>query len=54
MSDRLAVTPQYLLPKRLLTQFAGLVANMRGGALTHAIIRNFVAKYRVDMSEAAD
>ena len=54
VSDRLAVTPQYLLPKRLLTQFAGLVANMRGGALTHAIIRNFVAKYRVDMSEAAD
>jgi len=54
VSDRLAVTPQYLLPKRLLTQFAGLVANMRGGALTHAIIRNFVAKYGVDMSEAAD
>jgi phosphatidylserine decarboxylase len=52
--DRLAVMPQYLLPKRLITQFAGMVANMRGGALTHAIIRRFVAKYGVNMAEAAD
>jgi phosphatidylserine decarboxylase len=54
MSTRLAVAPQYLLPKRLLTQFAGVVAGMRGGALTRAIIRKFVAHYRVDMAEAAD
>ena len=53
MPDRLAVTPQYLLPKRLLTVFAGKVANWRGGALTHAIIRKFVAHYGVDMAEAA-
>jgi phosphatidylserine decarboxylase len=52
--NRLAVTPQYLLPKRLLTQFAGRVAEMRGGALTHWIIRKFIAKYRVNMDEAAD
>jgi phosphatidylserine decarboxylase len=52
--NRLAVTPQYLLPKRLLTAFAGLVANWRGGALTHAIIRNFIGKYGVNMAEAAD
>jgi len=52
--DRLAVMPQYLLPKRLLTQFAGKVANWRGGALTHAIVRRFVAKYGVNMAEAAD
>jgi phosphatidylserine decarboxylase len=52
--DRLAVMPQYLLPKRLITQFAGKVANLRGGALTHAIIRRFVAKYGVNMAEAAD
>jgi phosphatidylserine decarboxylase len=52
--QRLAVAPQYLLPKRLLTVFAGQVANMRGGALTHAIIRNFIAKYKVNMDEAAD
>jgi phosphatidylserine decarboxylase len=52
--NRLAVTPQYLLPKRLLTVFAGQVANMRGGPITHAIIRRFIAKYRVKMDEAAD
>ncbi|HEX9720051.1 MAG TPA: archaetidylserine decarboxylase [Ramlibacter sp.] len=54
MSNRLAVTPQYLLPKRVLTVLAGKIANLRGGALTHALIRRFVAKYGVDMSEAAD
>ena len=54
MSTRLAVAPQYLLPKRLLTQFAGVVAGMRGGPLTRAIIRKFVAHYKVDMTEAVD
>jgi phosphatidylserine decarboxylase len=52
--DRLAVTSQYLLPKRLLTVFAGMVANWRGGPVTHAIIRKFVDHYQVDMSEAAN
>lgn len=54
MSNRLAVMPQYLLPKRVLTELAGKFANLRGGALTHAVIRKFVAHYGVDMSEAAD
>ena len=54
MSNRLAVTPQYLLPKRVLTVLAGKFANLRGGALTHAVIRKFVAHYGVDMAEAAD
>ena len=54
MSNRLAVTPQYLLPKRVLTGLAGKFANLRGGALTHAVIRKFIAHYGVDMSEAAD
>jgi phosphatidylserine decarboxylase len=54
VSDRLAVMPQYLLPKRLITQLAGKCANLRGGALTHATIRRFVAKYGVNMAEAAD
>ena len=52
LPDRLAVLPQYLLPKRLLTVFAGQVANWRGGSLTQAIIRKFVAHYGVDMTEA--
>ena len=51
--DRLAVTSQYLLPKRLLTVFAGLVAGWKGGIVTRTIIRKFVAHYGVNMAEAA-
>ncbi|MCA0215518.1 MAG: archaetidylserine decarboxylase [Proteobacteria bacterium] len=54
MSDRLAVLPQYLLPKRALTVFAGWVAGARAGGITTAIIRRFVARYGVNMAEAAD
>lgn len=54
MSDRLAVLPQYLLPKYLLTAFAGLVANDRGGARTTKLINWFVKKYNVNMAEAAN
>ena len=54
MSDRLAVLPQYLLPKRALTVAAGALASLRGGALSHAVIRRFIARYGVDMAEAAD
>ena len=54
MSDHLAVLPQYLFPKRLLTEMIGKLAGTRGGALTHAAIRRFIARYGVDMSEAAD
>ena len=54
LSDRLAVLPQYLLPKRLLTEMIGKLAGTRGGALSHFAIRRFIARYGVDMSEAAD
>ncbi|MFT4267960.1 MAG: archaetidylserine decarboxylase [Xenophilus sp.] len=54
MSDRLAVLPQYLYPKKALTSFAGWVARGERGALTTGIIRRFVARYGVDMSEAAE
>ena len=54
MSDRLAVLPQYLLPKRALTVAIGALAGLRGGALSHAVIRRFIARYAVDMAEAAD
>ena len=54
MSDRLAVLPQYLLPKRALTQFGSLIASARGGVLTTRLIRWFVDKYKVDMADAAD
>ena len=48
------VLPQYLMPKQLLTVLAGQAANLRGGALTHWVIRKFVDHYKVDMAEAAD
>ena len=54
MSDRLDVLPQYLLPKRALTAFGGRIAGARAGAATTRLIRWFVRKYGVDMSEAAD
>jgi phosphatidylserine decarboxylase len=48
------VLMQHLLPKQALTALAGRLASARAGALTHAAIRRFVARYGVDMSEAAD
>ena len=54
MSDRLPVLPQYILPKQALTSFAGWVAGKERGAVTTWIIRRFVAKYGVDMSEALE
>ncbi len=54
MSDRLAVLPQYLLPKQALTEVAGRLAGARKGALTTAVIRRFIQRYGVDMNEAAE
>ncbi|HRL30731.1 MAG TPA: archaetidylserine decarboxylase, partial [Ottowia sp.] len=54
MSDRLAVLPQYLLPKKLVTQLAGRFASAELDGVTQAAISRFVAHYGVDMSEAAE
>jgi phosphatidylserine decarboxylase len=54
MSDRLAVLPQYLLPKLALTRLAGSLAGVRGGAATTAAVRWFVGRYGVNMAEAAE
>ena len=54
MSDLLAVLPQYLLPKQALTSLAGKFAGARAGSLTTAVIRRFVARYGVNMGEAAN
>ena len=53
MSDRRKVLPQYVLPKRGLTALAGRVASRERGATTTRLVRWFVGKYGVDMSEAA-
>jgi phosphatidylserine decarboxylase len=49
-----AVLLQHVLPKQALTVMAGRLASARAGGWTHAAIRRFVARYRVDMAEAAD
>ncbi len=54
MSDRLAVLPQYLLPKQALTVLAGWIASARGGRLTTRLIEWFVRRYGVNMREAAN
>jgi phosphatidylserine decarboxylase len=54
LPDRLSVLPQYLLPKRALTAFAGIVASNRDRRWSTGLIRWFVGRYGVDMSEAAD
>lgn len=52
MSDRIKILSQYLLPKQGLTTFAGHVAGAQAGAVTTGLIRWFVGKYGVNMSEA--
>ena len=54
MSDHLRVLPQYLLPKRALTAFAGIIASAKAGGLTTRLIHWFIAKYGVNMAEAAN
>jgi phosphatidylserine decarboxylase len=52
VSDRLSVLSQYFLPKQALTRVMGRLANLEGGATTTAVIRWFIERYKVDMSEA--
>jgi phosphatidylserine decarboxylase len=52
--DRLAVLPQYLLPKQALTILAGKFASAEAGAMTTRVIRWFVGRYNVNMDEAAN
>ena len=54
MSDRLAVLPQYMLPKKLLTQCMGKLASAQGGSATTAAIRWFIGRYGVNMAEAVN
>ncbi|HRD97498.1 MAG TPA: archaetidylserine decarboxylase [Rubrivivax sp.] len=54
MGERVAVATQYLLPKQALTMAAGAMARLQGGAATTVVIRWFIARYGVNMAEAAD
>lgn len=48
------VLAQYLLPKQMLTRAAGALAGWRGGSATTWLIERFIARYGVNMAEAAD
>jgi phosphatidylserine decarboxylase len=52
LSDRLKILLQHLLPKQRLTTLAGRVARSRRDEITSRLIRWFVRKYDVNMSEA--
>ena len=54
MRHRISVLPQYVMPKRAMTDLAGALASTARGALTTAMIRTFVRRYGVDMQEAVD
>ncbi len=54
MSSTLHLALQHLLPKRALTELAGRLAAAQGGRLTQAVLRWFVRRYQVNMSEAAN
>lgn len=51
--DFLKTLPQYFIPKKSLTSFAGLMANVKNSHVKNYLIRNFIAKYNVNMQEAA-
>ncbi len=54
LADRVAVWPQYLLPKLALTRLMGRLAGAQAGAATTAVIRWFIQRYGVNMAEAAE
>jgi len=54
VSDSLFVLSQYLLPKKALTELAGRLARARAGKATTRVIRWFIGRYQVDMTEAAN
>lgn len=49
-----AVVVQHLLPKQLLTRAAGALAGWHGGSVTTWLIERFIARYGVNMAEAAE
>jgi phosphatidylserine decarboxylase len=54
VQTNITVLTQYLLPKQVITTIAGKLAHLKGGKTTTAVIRWFVKRYNVNMSEAAN
>ena len=53
-SDYFKVLLHYLLPKNTLTTLAGLLAHVKNPFIKNAMIRCFIAKYQVNLSEAEE
>ncbi len=54
MLESLAALPHHLSPKQALTCLLGWMANSKSEALSQAMIRRFIARYGVNMAEAAE
>lgn len=52
MIDQLKIIGQYLLPKHLVSRLVGKLAAAQAGKLTTFLIKQFIAKFKIDMSEA--
>lgn len=52
MNDKLKIVGQYILPKHLLSRLTGKLAAAKMGGLTTFLIKLFISKYKIDMSEA--
>jgi phosphatidylserine decarboxylase len=53
VGERAFIGMQYLLPQHLLSRIVGWIAESRIGILRAALIRAFLARYPVDLAEAA-
>ena len=51
---KLSIFLQFILPKKAITVLAGKLASKQCGALTTKVIAWFVARYKVNMAEAAN
>ncbi|WP_028864574.1 archaetidylserine decarboxylase [Psychromonas aquimarina] len=52
MIDQLKITGQYLLPKHLVSRLTGKIAAAKAGKLTTFLIKQFIAKFKINMDEA--
>ncbi|MGQ3889098.1 archaetidylserine decarboxylase [Legionella sp. CNM-1927-20] len=54
LTDYLKTLPQYFTPKHALTNFAGLLAGVKIPVVKNHLIRRFVQKYDIVMSDACE
>lgn len=50
--DKFKIAMQYAMPKHFVSRMVGKLAAAKAGALTTTLIKLFIKKYKIDMSEA--